>query len=51
MSTKLYWPNVSFIKTGAVTAILYLGVGMNFMWVKFSLRVLHINATDHLIVL
>jgi len=51
MSTKLYWPIMSFIKIGAVTAILYLGMGMNFMWVKFSLKVLHINAIDHLIVL
>jgi hypothetical protein len=50
MSTKLYWPIMSSIKIGTVTAILYLGVEMNFMWVIFS-RVLHINATDHLIVL
>jgi len=51
MSTKLYWPIISSIKIGTVKATLYLGVEMNFMWVKFSLRVLHINAIDHLIVL
>ena len=25
MSTKLYWPTISFIKIGTVTAIVYLG--------------------------
>jgi len=49
--TLLTHPIMSFIKIGTVTAILYLGMGMNFMWVKFNLRVLHINAIDHLIVL
>jgi len=51
MSTKLYWPIMSFIKIVTVTATHYLGVEMNFMWVKFGLRVLHINAIDYLIVL